>query len=338
MYLRSVEWLSDKIRIIDQNLLPNKLVYKDLTSLEEVADAIKSMKVRGAPLIGVVAALGLALVAKRSRSKGKELLKILYDAYKLLASTRPTAVNLFNAMDKVLEETKKNPSPDMVELAAKRILDSEVYNNKKISEYGIKIFDGNDSVLTHCNTGSLAAVEIGTALGVVIEGVKKGLVDKVYITETRPKLQGARLTAFELLYADIKPILIVDSAAPFLIKKGLIDVVIVGADRILRDGTVYNKIGTYSLALSAYMNGVDFYVAAPTTTFDLESSRDEIEIEVRDGNEIIRFGGCEVAPSDVDTFNIAFDETPPEYVTGIITEKGILSPPYEESILSVVEV
>ncbi len=337
MYLRSVEWRGDHIRIVDQTELPHRLVYRDLETLEDVAEAIVNMRVRGAPLIGVVAALGLALEAIKSGQEGDGLIKVLERAYNVLGSTRPTAVNLFNAMDMVMERARKNPSVDTVVEAAVQIMEMEVENNRRIASFGAELIPEGAAVLTHCNTGSLAAVEIGTALGVIIEAYKKGRISKVFITETRPKLQGARLTAYELLYAGIKPVLIVDSAAPFLISRGDVDVVIVGADRILSDGTTFNKIGTYSLALASHLTDTRFYVAAPTTTFDLESDRDEVEIEVRSGDEIINCGGCRIAPEGVDALNLAFDATPPEFIDGIITEKGVLKPPFSSSIPSILE-
>ena len=337
MYLRSVEWRGDHIRIVDQTELPHRLVYRDLETLEDVAEAIVNMRVRGAPLIGVVAALGLALEAIKSGQEGDGLIKVLERAYNVLGSTRPTAVNLFNAMDMVMERARKNPSVDTVVEAAVQIMEMEVENNRRIASFGAELIPEGAAVLTHCNTGSLAAVEIGTALGVIIEAYKKGRISKVFITETRPKLQGARLTAYELLYAGIKPVLIVDSAAPFLISRGDVDVVIVGADRILSDGTTFNKIGTYSLALASHLTDTRFYVAAPTTTFDLESDRDVVEIEVRSGDEIINCGGCRIAPEGVDALNLAFDATPPEFIDGIITEKGVLKPPFSSSIPSILE-
>ncbi len=337
MYLRSVEWRRDHIRIVDQTELPHRLVYRDLETLEDVAEAIVNMRVRGAPLIGVVAALGLALEAIKSGQEGDGLIRVLEKAYNVLASTRPTAVNLFNAMDMVMERARADPSVDTVVEAAVQIMEMEVENNRRIASLGAELISDGATVLTHCNTGSLAAVEIGTALGVIIEAYKKGRISKVFITETRPKLQGARLTAYELLYAGIKPVLIVDSAAPFLISRGDVDVVIVGADRILSDGTTFNKIGTYSLALASHLSDTRFYVAAPTTTFDLESDRDDVKIEVRSGDEIINCGGCRIAPEGVDTLNLAFDATPPEFIDGIITEKGVLKPPFSSSIPSILE-
>ncbi len=337
MYLRSVEWRRDHIRIVDQTELPHRLVYRDLETLEDVAEAIVNMRVRGAPLIGVVAALGLALEAIKSGQEGDGLIRVLEKAYNVLASTRPTAVNLFNAMDMVMERARADPSVNTVVEAAVQIMEMEVENNRRIASLGAELIPDGATVLTHCNTGSLAAVEIGTALGVIIEAYKKGRISKVFITETRPKLQGARLTAYELLYAGIKPVLIVDSAAPFLISRGDVDVVIVGADRILSDGTTFNKIGTYSLALASHLSDTRFYVAAPTTTFDLESDRDDVKIEVRSGDEIINCGGCRIAPEGVDTLNLAFDATPPEFIDGIITEKGVLKPPFSSSIPSILE-
>lgn len=337
MYLRSVEWRGDHIRIIDQTELPHRLVYRDLEALEEVAEAIINMRVRGAPLIGVVAALGLALEAVKAGHDGEVLLQVLERAYRVLSSTRPTAVNLFNAMNMVMERARRDPRVDTVVEAAIEIMQREVENNRKIAQFGMELIPDGATVLTHCNTGSLAAVEVGTALGVIIEAYKRGRISRVFITETRPKLQGARLTAYELLYAGIEPVLVVDSAAPFLISRGMIDIVIVGADRILRDGTTFNKIGTYSLALASHHSDTMFYVAAPTTTLDLNSDRDDVEIEVRSGEEIVKCGECRIAPEGVDTLNLAFDATPPEFIDGIITEKGVLRPPYGSSISSILE-
>jgi len=300
MYLRSVEWRGDHIRIIDQTELPHRLVYRDLEALEEVAEAIINMRVRGAPLIGVVAALGLALEAVKAGHDGEVLLQVLERAYRVLSSTRPTAVNLFNAMNMVMERARRDPRVDTVVEAAIEIMQREVENNRKIAQFGMELIPDGATVLTHCNTGSLAAVEVGTALGVIIEAYKRGRISRVFITETRPKLQGARLTAYELLYAGIEPVLVVDSAAPFLISRGMIDIVIVGADRILSD-------------------------------------RDDVEIEVRSGEEIVKCGECRIAPEGVDTLNLAFDATPPEFIDGIITEKGVLRPPYGSSISSILE-
>ncbi|HIE36606.1 TPA: S-methyl-5-thioribose-1-phosphate isomerase, partial [Candidatus Geothermarchaeota archaeon] len=284
MYLRSIEWVDGAIKIIDQTKLPEKLEYKYLTELDDVVEAIKNMRVRGAPLIGITAVLGLALVAYQNKGKSDdELLEILRYAYKRLKSSRPTAVNLVNMMNLLMEYARKNPDPDDIILYATRLMDQDIETNRKLSEYGSNLIEDGDIVLTHCNTGSLATVSIGTALGVILRAFEKGKNFKVVITETRPKLQGARITAFELLYAGIKPILIVDSAVSYAIKSIGITKIFVGADRILRDGTTFNKIGTYQIAITANYHNIPFYVVAPTSTLDLINDVEGVVIENRDG-------------------------------------------------------
>ncbi len=334
MPLQSIYWKNGKIVIIDQTKLPKKLVYKTLENINDVAEAIINMRVRGAPLIGVTAALGLALVAHKHRyDKRDKVLSELHEAAETLRRTRPTAVNLFNAINSVLDiaEKSSDPAKATIEYAIK-MMNKDIEINKKMAEVGQSIIEDGDIILTHCNTGSLATVSVGTALGVIIMAHRLGKKIKVYATETRPKLQGARLTAFELVEEGVDAYLIPDTAVAHTMKTKGITKVLLGADRILGDGTLYNKIGTFQIAILAKEMGIEFYTVAPTSTFDLKSSRAEVEIEERDAKEIIYVSECQIAPETIRTFNPAFDETPPEYITGIVTEYEVLYPPFEESI------
>lgn len=330
MYLRSIEWVDGNIKIIDQTKLPESLEYKYLKNIDDVVEAIRNMRVRGAPLIGVTAALGLALVAYQNKDKKSEqLLNILKDAYEKLRNSRPTAVNLVNMMNILMNYAEQNPFPHKIVSYALELMEKDVETNRKIAEYGSELIEDGDVVLTHCNTGSLATVSVGTALGVILKAFEKGKKFKVIITETRPKLQGARITAFELMYAGIKPILIIDSAVSHVIKSLGVKKIFVGADRILRDGTTFNKIGTYQIAISAKYHDIPFYVVAPTTTFDLTSNIEDVIIENRGKEEVIKCGDRYIAPKDVDVYNPAFDATPPQLISGIVTEQGIYYPPFD---------
>lgn len=334
MPLKSIEWLNGVVKIINQNELPDKLVYEELKTLNDVVKAIAEMKVRGAPLIGITAALGLAMIANQYRHINKErLLEKLFIAAKKLIESRPTAINLKWAIETIIEgiESVENPAEEVIKRALE-IMKKDAEVNKKIGLNGQKLIKDGDVILTHCNTGSLATASIGTALGIIFTAhlMKKRI--KVYATETRPKLQGARLTMFELKNEGIDATLIPDTAVGYLMYKGIIDKVIVGADRILRDGTTYNKIGTYQIAILARHHEVPFYVAAPTSTFDLKSSRNEVLIEERDWKEVVFIKGVRIAPENISVYNPAFDVTPPELISAIITEKGILEPPYKTSI------
>ncbi len=330
MYLRSIDWEDGKIKIIDQTKLPESLEYRYLTNLEDVVEAIRNMRVRGAPLIGVTAVLGLALVAYQNKDmSGKRLLDVLWNAYEELKKSRPTAVNLVNMMDVLMNYANQNPIPHKIVSYALELMEQDVVTNRKMAEYGSELIEDGDVVLTHCNTGSLATVSIGTALGVILKAFEKGKEFKVIITETRPKLQGARITAFELMYAGFKPTLIVDSAVSHVMKSLGVTKIFVGADRILRDGTTFNKIGTYQIAIAAKYHDIPFYVVAPTTTFDLTSSVEDVIIENREKEEVIKCGGNYIAPKDVDVYNPAFDATPPGLISGIVTERGIYYPPFD---------
>jgi methylthioribose-1-phosphate isomerase len=334
MPLQSIYWEDGKIVIIDQTKLPIKLEYKILKDLRDVAEAIINMRVRGAPLIGVTAALGLALIAFKNKGEPKDkIINELIKASDILKGTRPTAINLFYEIDKTLEIAFNSiePAKAVIEYAV-GLIEKDIRINRKMAEVGQAIIEDGDVILTHCNTGSLATVSIGTALGVIKLAHQLGKKIKVYATETRPKLQGARLTMFELLREGIESYLIADTAVAHTIKTKNVTKVILGADRILRDGTLYNKIGTFQIAIIAKELGRKFFTVAPVSTFDLNSNREEIKIEERGSDEIIYVSNCQVAPKNVKTYNPAFDETPPSYITGIVTEYEVLYPPYKENI------
>jgi len=288
------------------------------------------MKIRGAPLIGATAAYGLALTAFHSRARNRtELIRQIKDSAELLKKTRPTGANLFWAVDRVLEKARRTlGSVDQVVRfvveEAKRIADEDVQINKKIGEHGSKLIEDGDIVLTHCNAGSLATVDYGTALGVIRAAWEQGKKIRVFVTETRPKLQGSRLTAYELKRDGIPFTLITDSMVGYAMSKRLVNKVVVGADRIVRDAVV-NKIGTYSIAVLAHEHQIPFYVAAPTSTFDLTHFSQDIIIEERDPREVTHFGSEDIAPKGVTVLNPAFDITPMKYVSAVICEKGILS-------------
>jgi methylthioribose-1-phosphate isomerase len=323
--------------LIDQTKLPNKLVHVRCKDYREVANAIKKLVVRGAPAIGVTAAFGLALAAQASRAKAlPELMTDLDTAFKTLRATRPTAVNLFWALERVMEKAKRAKT---VEDAKKAVLDEalkmseeDVEANRHMGANGAKMFRDGDVVLTHCNAGSLATVAYGTALGVIRAARESGKRLSVIATETRPVMQGSRLTAFELQHDGIDVSLIPDTAVGHMMAKSAIKRVIVGADRVLRSGHVFNKIGTYQVAILARRHRVPFYVAAPLSTFDFESSPEEVMIEERSVDEVVKVGKKRIAPKGVRIFNPAFDMTPPELITGIITEKGVLKPPFEKNL------
>ena len=334
MPLKSIEWADGIIKIINQNRLPEELVYEELKSLEDVIQAIVEMKIRGAPLIGVTSALGLALVANQLKNRPKdEIVRKLMDAGKKLLNTRPTAINLKWAVNRVLKgiEEVKNPAEEVISRALS-LMEEDIRVNEKLSQFGEKLLNDGDVVLTHCNAGSLATVTMGTALGVIYSAVSSGKRIRVYATETRPKLQGARLTAFELKHEGIDVTVIPDTAVGFVMRKGFIKKVIVGADRILRDGTTYNKIGTYQIAILANYHKIPLYVAAPSSTFDLESSREDVIIEERDWREVAFIGNKRIVPEGVKIYNPAFDETPPNLISAFITERGIIHPPFDINI------
>jgi methylthioribose-1-phosphate isomerase len=335
--LRTVEWKNNTVVMIDQTKLPNKLVFVKYRDYKDVANAIKTLVIRGAPAIGVAGAFGLALAALQSKAKTRgKLLEDLGKARQILFKTRPTAVNLAWGLERIMKVAKEGKEvsqiKDTIIETAKRMAEEDIETNKKMGRRGSVLFKNNDTIMTHCNAGALATVGYGTALGVIRATKEDGKKIKVIATETRPVMQGSRLTAFELKYDGIDVSLIPDTAVGYAMSKGLVDKVIVGADRILRTGHVYNKIGTYQVAMMAKQHKIPFYVAAPLSTFDLKSNPEDVIIEQRKATEVTGIAGKKTAPDDINVINPAFDITPPGLITGIITEAGIAKPPFEESI------
>jgi len=340
--LKTVEWKDNKVVMIDQTKLPNKLEFVEYDNYNEVANAIKTLVVRGAPAIGVSGAFGLALAALQSNAKTKEeLIRDLEKAKKILFETRPTAVNLKWGLEKIMKVANNGSDVNQIQQsvveAAKKMAEDDIQTNMTMGKYGSELFDNNDTIMTHCNAGALATVAYGTALGVIRATKESGKNVKVIATETRPVQQGSRLTAFELKYDGIDVSLIPDTAVGYSMAKGLVNKVIVGADRILRTGHVFNKIGTYQVATMAKQHNIPFYVAAPLSTFDLESNPDDVIIEQRKASEVTGIGDKKTAPDDINVINPAFDMTPPELISGIITENGVAKPPYDESIKKLFE-
>ncbi len=340
--LRTVEWKENKLVMIDQTKLPNELVFVEFSDYNEVANAIKTLVVRGAPAIGVSGAFGLALASLQSKANSKEeLILDLEKARKILYETRPTAVNLKWGLDNIMQVAKEGKDVSeikkLVVEAAKKMAEEDVRINMKMGKYGSELFNDNDTIMTHCNAGALATVAYGTALGVIRATKESGKNIKVIATETRPVQQGSRLTAFELNHDGIDVSLIPDTAVGYTMAKGLVNKIVVGADRILRTGHVFNKIGTYQVALIAKQHKIPFYVAAPLSTFDMESNPEDVIIEQRNANEVTGIGDKKTAPDGINVINPAFDMTPPELISGIITEKGVAKTPYEESIKKLFE-
>jgi len=328
--------------MIDQTKLPNELVYVEYDNYDQVADAIRNLVVRGAPAIGVSGAFGLALAALQSKSTTKDqLLQALETAKKILFETRPTAVNLKWGLDKIMQVAQQGTGVDEIKQnvidAAKKIAEEDIKINMSMGKHGSELFSDNDTIMTHCNAGALATVAYGTALGVIRATKDSGKNIKVIATETRPVQQGSRLTAFELKHDGFDVSLIPDTAVGYSMANGLVNKVVVGADRVLKTGHVFNKIGTYQVATMAKQHGIPFYVAAPLSTFDLQSTPKDVIIEMRKGTEVTGIGDKKTAPDDINVINPAFDMTPPELITGIITEKGVAKPPYEESIKKLFE-
>ena len=337
MELRTVEWKDDSVVMIDQTKLPNELVFVKYTDYNDVANAIRTLVVRGAPAIGVSGAFGMALAALHSSSKTKEdLLSDLENAKKILFETRPTAVNLSWALEQIMQIARKSETVseirDDVIIKAKQMAEEDININKKMGKNGAELFQDNDTIMTHCNAGALATVAYGTALGVIRATNESGKNVRVIATETRPIQQGSRLTAFELKHDGIDVILIPDTAVGYTMANDLVNGVVVGADRVLQTGHVFNKIGTYQVATMAKQHNIPFYVAAPLSTFDLQSKPNDVIIEQRKASEVTGIGDKKTAPDDIDVINPAFDMTPPELISGIITENGVVKPPFKESI------
>ena len=333
--MKTIEWLGDKVKIIDQTKLPAPTVFVELSDYGEVVTAIREMRIRGAPAIGVAAGYGIALGAQSINAESKDkFIGQLDQILQTFAAARPTAVNLFHTIDrmkKVATTTDDTPGIKQALIEeAKRIHTEEEAATERLSQLGAELIEENFTILTHCNAGSLATAGYGTALGIIKAAREQGKQIDVIATETRPLLQGARLTVWELMQENIPATLITDSMAGHFMSRGKVDCVIVGADRIAANGDTANKIGTYTLAVLAAENGIPFYIAAPTSTIDPSlNSGEEIPIEERNPEEVTNIGGLSLAAKGVTAANPAFDVTPHRYITAIITEKGIIREPYE---------
>src|SRR5437763_5813413 len=338
--IKTLEWTSEGVRFIDQTRLPTEEVYVLCRTYQEVADAIRDMIVRGAPAIGVAAAMGIALGMKQSSAASARALRSEFDQIcQIMAATRPTAVNLFWAIRRMKEEFDAVASQTLDQIKAALLQEAQqmyvedIAANEAMGRHGAALMPSSGGVLTHCNAGALATCGYGTALGVIRAAVEAGKQIHVFADETRPFLQGSRLTAWELTKDGIKTTLIADNMAGAMMKQGKIKAVVVGADRIAANGDVANKIGTYTVAVLAKEHGIPFYVAAPWSTVDMNTATgDDIPIEQRSPKEVTHHGGKQMAPDGVLVENPAFDVTPSKYVTAIITERGIAKAPYAESL------
>jgi methylthioribose-1-phosphate isomerase len=344
--LKTIEWSGNCVRIINQTKLPMLLEYQDISTIEEMYEAIKQLRVRGAPAIGIAAAFGLYLGIRDipDNSGNDTFASILTQKAAYLASARPTAVNLFWALGRLKAYAAKELTTatglsrikDLILNEAQRILQEDRETGKAIGKFGFELFKNYSNLLTHCNAGGLATAEYGTALAPIYIGKEEGKLFNVYADETRPLLQGARITAFELHEAGIPVTLICDNMAATVMAQGKIDAVIVGADRIAANGDTVNKIGTYGVALLAKAHNIPFYVAAPFSTFDLSHTNGAgIPIEERGAEEVVSGFGAQTAPSGIKVYNPAFDMTPHPLITAIITERGVLYPPFNTAIAAI---
>jgi methylthioribose-1-phosphate isomerase len=326
-----IKWQNGTVITIDQTKLPLQEVTLEIETVDQLCEAVKVLRIRGAPLLGAAAAFGIAIAAYHSKAEsGEKLLAELEDAADSIKRQRPTAVNLFWAVDRVLLKARAfNGTTKELKAAvvkeAQRIADEDAENNHAIGKNGSALVKDGDTILTHCNAGELCAVEYGTALGVVRAAWEQGKKIKVIADETRPLLQGARLTTYELMRDGIPVTLITDNMTAYVMSKGLVNVVLVGADRVVQDA-VFNKIGTYGVAILAKEHKIPFYVAAPKSTFDLSRKAADIVIEERKPEEVTCIGNTQIAPTGVKVFNPAFDATPLKYVSGIICESQIYYP------------
>ena len=338
--IKTIEWKNNRVIMIDQRMLPQRERYVVCSDYRQVIRAIKEMVIRGAPAIGIAAAMGVALGAKEIKAQNRDDFKSRFqNICREMSRARPTAVNLFWAIQRMQKVVENSAVRNVASLKkaliqeARSILSEDIKINKRLGFLGQRVIKNRATVLTHCNAGSLATGGYGTALGVIRAAIEAGKQVRVIADETRPFLQGARLTAWELAKDHIPVTLITDNMAGYLMQKGLIDLVIVGADRIAANGDTANKIGTYSLAILAKEHGIPFYVAAPCSTIDSRIKKGEdIPIEERNEKEVTHMGGKRIAPLGIAVLNPAFDVTPYSYITGIISEKGILKPPYLRSI------
>jgi methylthioribose-1-phosphate isomerase len=325
----TIEWRNGTVQTIDQTRLPNEEVTITMKNCKDVAEAIKTMKIRGAPLLGAAAAFALALTAYNAKANSKkQLIRELEKAAETIRATRPTAVNLFWALDRILDKanTAQGGAETVAALVveeANRIAEEDAATNRLIGMHGAKLIHTGDGVLTHCNAGALATVDFGTALGVLKAAWQQGKRFRVFADETRPLLQGARLTAYELKRAGIPVTLITDSMAGYVMSKHMVNEVIVGADRIVRDAVI-NKIGTFTVAVLAKVHRIPFYVAAPKSTFDPTHTSAQVVIEERKPEEVTHIGQQRIAPEGINVLNPAFDVTPFKYVSAIVCETGVL--------------
>jgi len=338
MPVPTIEWKDNKVKIIDQHLLPFELEFIYCKDIRDIWKVIKKLNIRGAPAIGIAGAFGMYLGVRNSKAKAfKQFYNEILKSEKYLASSRPTARNLFWALERMRESARHNKEKGVTEIKksllkeAIDILEEDKAICRVIGKLGSGLIKSGDNILTHCNAGGLATADYGTALAVLFHAKKDGKKIHVFVDETRPVLQGARLTAWELMHEGIDATLICDNMAASLMAKGKIDKIIVGADRIAKNGDIANKIGTYNLAVLAKAHRLPFYVAAPLSTFDFSiSSGKDIVIEERDANEVRTVMGKRIAPKNIKVYNPAFDVTPNRLVTAIITEKGIFRKPYKK--------
>ena len=337
MAVKTIEWKNERVVMIDQRVLPHREVYRVCRDYEEVAQAIREMVIRGAPAIGVAAAMGVALGASQSQEKNFD--RQLERIFLTLSRTRPTAVNLFWALERMRRIYADNRSRGvecvkrLLKDEAQKIYKEDIAANKQLGKFGANLLRNARQVMTHCNAGALATAGYGTALGVIRALKESGKPIEVWVNETRPFLQGARLTAWELKKERIPATLVTDNMVGYLMQKGRVDAVVVGCDRVAANGDVANKIGTYGIAVLAKRHGIPFYVAAPTSSIDLNCpSGAEIPIEQRDPKEVSHIFGRSLAPKGIKIFNPAFDVTSQDLISAIITEKGIINPPFQQNI------